>query len=27
LIVGELESNYIQIKDMHSKLQKEEKED
>ena len=27
LIVGELERNYIQIKDMHSKLQREEKED
>lgn len=27
LIVGELESNYVQIKDMHNKLQKEEKED
>jgi len=27
LIVGELERNYIQIKDMHTKLQNEEKED
>lgn len=27
LIVGELERNYIQIKDMNNKLQKEEKED
>ena len=27
LIVGELERNYHQIKDMHTKLQREEKED
>ena len=27
VIVGELEKNYVQIKDMHDKLQKEEKED
>ena len=27
LIVGELERNYIQIKDMYNKLQREEKED